>query len=189
MKYNCLGKNEYTKGKFSLIPLRAKDMLLIGKWRNEQIDVLRQNRYLTDKDQEFYYKHVVEKSFFEQEPSVILFSYLCSGACVGYGGLTNISWEFGRAEMSFLLETLFTHNPRLYGQYFSVFLALLKDVAFNELHFNRIFTETYDIRPVHVEILEKNDFVLEGRMREHLTVKGKIIDSLIHGCLKKTHDF
>jgi len=46
-----------------------------------------------------------------------------------------------------------------------------------------LFTETYDIRPRHVAILEMNGFKLEGRLIDHVLIDGKYIDALIHGCV------
>ena len=66
-----------------------------------------------------------------------------------------------------------------------MFIRLIKKVLFEDLNFNRIFTETYDIRPHHISILEKNGFQLEGRMREHIQINNKFVDSLIHGFLKE----
>jgi len=37
---------------------------------------------------------------------------------------------------------------------------------------------------LHVSILEKNGFVQEGRMRQHVIIKGTFHDALIHGIIK-----
>ena len=158
------------------------------KWRNEQIDVLRQNRLLTEADQDRYYREVVEPSFSEDRPRIILFSYLRDEDCIGYGGLTNIDWDSRRAEISFLVDTDRTRDLKVYREDFSVFLRLMKRIAFGALQFNRLFAETFDIRPHHIRILEDNGFRLEGRMRQHVIIRGRPVDSLIHGCLKEYCD-
>lgn len=161
--------------------------MLIKKWRNEQISVLRQNKILTDEDQYKYYNDVILPSMAENQPHLILFSYLLSGCCIGYGGFTNIDWIARKAEISFLLDTERAADPKLYQNEFSIFLGLVKKNAFNELNLNRLFTETFDIRPVHVDTLLNNGFELEGKLRQHVVSGGEFVNSLIHGCLKENY--
>jgi RimJ/RimL family protein N-acetyltransferase len=54
--------------------------------------------------------------------------------------------------------------------------------------FSRLFTETYDIRPHHVAVLEKVGFRLEGRLRKHIAVEGVVTDVLFHGLLLEDYD-
>ena len=183
--YTALATDEFANNEYTIVPLRTCDIYEIGKWRNEQIDFLRQKTILTDQDQKDYYERWVVPSFSETQPRIILFSYLEYNICIGYGGLTNIDWDNKRAELSFLLQTERTKTSQQYHRDLSHFLRLLKGVAFNELHFNRIFTETYDIRADHVLVLEENGFVLEGRLKQHVIIRGRLVDSLIHGCLRE----
>ncbi|KRE97946.1 hypothetical protein ASG89_29015 [Paenibacillus sp. Soil766] len=183
--YACLPADHFEEGAYALTPLREQDLLYIKEWRNTQIDVLRQNKLLTDDDQINYYNKVIKPSYTEEQPRLILFSYLMDGVCIGYGGLTNIDWSSLRAEVSFLLETTRIVDKVQYKRDFSMFLTLLKKVAFQSLAFNRLFTETYDIRPDHITALEKSGFRYEGRMKQHVQVQGAITDSIIHGCLKE----
>jgi hypothetical protein len=46
-----------------------------------------------------------------------------------------------------------------------------------------LFTETYDIRPLHISIIESAGFLREGVMHHHVRIDGHPVDSLIHGCL------
>ena len=183
--YKALATNEFSNNEYAIVPLREIDILEIAKWRNEQIDILRQNIVLTDQNQKGYYDKYVVPSFSESHPKIILFSYLEHNMCIGYGGLTNIDWENECTELSFLLQTERAKNVQRYHRDFSHFLHLLKRVVFNELDLNRIFTETYDIRADHIRVLEENGFVLEGRLRQHVVIRGRFVDSLIHGCLRE----
>lgn len=185
MKYIALKQQHYTLKEYSLVPLREEDIYKIKDWRNSQISVLRQKRMLTEEDQKNYYTNYVLPTFAEQTPSIILFSFLRNGSCIGYGGLTNIDWESKRIELSFLVDPLIYQDEPQYGECFSAYLTLIKQVVFDDLGFNRIFTETYDIRPFHISILEKNGFRYEGRMKEHVVIEEQFIDSLIHGYLKE----
>jgi RimJ/RimL family protein N-acetyltransferase len=185
--YKALTINELASNEYAIVPLREIDIFEVKQWRNDQIDVLRQNTVLTDRDQKEYYDRCVVPGFSETKPTIILFSYLEHNMCIGYGGLTNIDWENKRAELSFLVQTDRARNVQQYRKDFSHFLRLLKQVAFNELRFNRIFTETFDVRANHVLILEENGFVLEGRLKQHMLIRGRFVDSLIHGCLREYH--
>lgn len=183
--YKCLAKSVYEKEGYKLTTLREEDIFLIKDWRNAQIDVLRQKNKLTDEDQTRYYKSVVAPEFDKTRPSQILFSLLYEQSLIGYGGLVHISWEDKRAEVSFLVNPERALNDALYAKDFGAYLSLIKSAAYDDLKFNRLFTETYDIRPYHVSILEQNGFILEGRLRKHNFIQGKYVDSLIHGNLNE----
>jgi len=184
MKYNVLKINRYVLGEYAIVPLRKSDIFLVKKWRNAQMDILRQNIKLTDKDQREYYEHTFLPSCSSSSSAIILFSFLFENKCIGCGGLTNIDWYSRRAEMSFLVDVKRVADKRLYRKDIAAFIALIKRAAFDDLGLNRIFTETFDLRNFHILMLEENGFVLEGRMKEHVFVNGKYVDSLIHGLLR-----
>jgi len=167
--------------------LRKEDMFSIMHWRNQQIDYLRQAKKLTKADQIRYYESTVMESFSASEPKIILFSFLKSDKLIGYGGLTNLNYLDKRAELSFLLDSKRTQDKASYSKEFEVFIALVKKVCFEDLKFNRLFAETYDLRDYHIKTLSRSGFKLEGKMREHVKIKGKFVDSLIHGILRKDY--
>jgi RimJ/RimL family protein N-acetyltransferase len=185
MKYRILNNNTYKIEQYSIVPIRKEDILFIKKWRNEQMTILRQKKLLTNQEQFSYYEDDVVQSFSQVNPKNILFSYLYSDRCIGYGGLTNIDWLSKRAEISFLLDTKRVTDPALYEIEFTIFITFMKKVVFDDLNFNRIFTETYAFRQGHISILEKNGFRFEGRMKQHVMIKGKFVDSLLHGFLRE----
>ncbi|MDG0794584.1 GNAT family N-acetyltransferase [Cohnella ginsengisoli] len=187
MNYRHLSQARFALDGYSVTPIRLQDMYRIKTWRNEQIDVLRQTKPLTDEDQRAYFERVVEPSFADCEPRIMLFSYFQNEALIGYGGLTNIDWGHGRAEISYLVETSrsFESDSKRYGEDFGHFLALMKSIAFDELRLYRLYTETFDIRPVHVGVLERCGFLPEGRLRGHVKIGGAHVDSLMHGCLRE----
>jgi RimJ/RimL family protein N-acetyltransferase len=170
---------------YRLAYFAQEDALIVKQWRNEQVAVLRQDHLLTDREQINYYNNVIKPLFEMDQPEQILFSYHKKNELIGYGGLTHIDWVSCRAEISFLLATDRTKDHDSYGQEFSRFLKLLKRTAFNELGLNRLYTETFDLRPWHVEVLEKNNFRFEGRLKQHVLIEDRYIDSLMHGCLKE----
>ncbi len=183
----CLTKKRFDFNEHSLVPIRYEDIFLIKDWRNKQVSILRQQELLTDSQQEAYYQRCILPQFFSSTPNFILFSYLHESRCIGYGGLVHIDWLSKRAEVSFLLDPGFTSDDKVYTQKFSIFLSLIKEVSFNVLSFNKIFTETYDIRSVHIQVLEKSSFRIEGRLRQHVFIEQKYVDSLMHGYLKEDY--
>lgn len=183
-RYKILKKQNFSFQNYTLIPIREEDMKLIKNWRNDQIDILRQEKPITNEQQINYYNQVIKKSFNDDRPTLILFSFLHDNSCIGYGGLTNIDWNTKNAELSFLVDTNRTSDPNMYENDFISFLHLIFELTFDELNFTRIFTETYDIRFVHISILEKSGFQLEKRLKQQKRIRETLIDVLIHSYVK-----
>ena len=182
--YRLLPQAEYRWQNYQLVPIRYEDREPIRAWRNAQLEVLRQAEPLTAAQQEAYFQRVVLPLFEQEQPGQLLFSLLHNNELIAYGGLVHLSWPDGRAEVSFLVDPTRAADPATYRQDFRAYLRLLGQVAFEDLKFNRLFTETYDIRPAHVAILEEAGFRLEGRLRQHVQLKpGTFADSLMHGQL------
>lgn len=187
--YRCLNTNKFEYGDYKITPVRKKDILKIKDWRNIQIDILRQKELLTNKKQIEYFNKVVFPLFGKDKPSQIIFSFFKNEELIGYGGLVHINWEDRRAEVSFLLNPERLKNKTQYKKDFSAFLKFMKHVAYIELNFNRLYTETFDIRKHHIRVLVENRFYPEGRMKQHVLIRNKFIDSLIHGNLKEYEKF
>ncbi|MBJ6109870.1 GNAT family N-acetyltransferase [Hymenobacter sp. BT523] len=184
MTYRPLPAADYRWNDYQLIPIRYEDRESIRAWRNAQLPVLRQAAPLTAEQQEAYFQRVVLPLFEQERPGQLLFSLLHAGQLIAYGGLVHISWPDLRAEVSFLVDPVRAADAATYRQDFLAHLRLLGRVAFEGLKFNRLFTETYDIRPAHVAILEEAGFRLEGRLRQHVQLApGTFADSLMHGQL------
>ena len=184
MTYRPLSQAEYRYEAYRLIPIRYEDREPIRAWRNAQLDVLRQAAPLTSEQQEAYFQRVVLPLFEQEKPGQLLFSLLHEDKLIAYGGLVHISWADLRAEVSFLVEPARAADEATYRRDFRAHLRLLGQVAFEGLKFNRLFTETYDIRPAHIAILEEAGFRLEGRLRQHIQLApGTFTDSLMHGQL------
>jgi hypothetical protein len=132
-KYNCLNQNEFKALDYKIVPIRYKDRLAIMKWRNEQIYHLRQDKPLTEADQEFYFNTVINKLYDKEKPSQLLFSFLKDDVCIGYGGLVHINWVDKNAEISFVMDTKLEKEN--FATYWKIFLNLIEQVAFNELNF------------------------------------------------------
>ncbi len=177
---NCLKENSSKYENYALVPIRMQDADLIRKWRNEQIEFLRQEKTISNEEQKSYFKKVIKHSFDQTEPELILFSFLEKSKLIGYGGFVNIDWENKISEISFLIETKRSKNELVYEKDFSIFLSFLKKIACNELKFNGLFAETYNIRPNHIRILEKNRFKKSKRKNNVKIIEGKLVDVLFH---------
>ena len=182
-KYSFLASNKFCLDEYCLVPFMEQEMELIRKWRNEQIDYLRQNKPLTKDEQSKYYHQVIKKSFYEKKPEMILFSFILKNNCIGYGGFVHIDWNLKKAELSFVLDTNRTEKLETYKKEFSIFLKIILNIGFKQILFHKIFTETFDIRPNTILVLEKAGFVLENRLLSKNYINGSYIDSLFHRIL------
>ena len=182
-KYSFLASNKFCLDEYCLVPFMEQEMELIRKWRNEQIDYLRQNKPLTKDEQSKYYHQVIKKSFYEKKPEMILFSFILKNNCIGYGGFVHIDWNLKKAELSFVLDTNRTEKLETYKKEFSIFLKIILNIGFKQILFHKIFTETFDIRPNTILVLEKAGFVLENRLSSKNYINGSYVDSLFHRIL------
>lgn len=179
--YACLHRQDFAEGDYALCPVRWGDIESIRAWRNAQLDVLRQESPLTAADQEAYYREVVRLQMLEVRPTQLLFSFLCKGRLIGYGGLVHVSWPDNRAELSFLVDSDRATTDH-YKHDFAVFIRLIVEVA-GELQLHRLTTETFAFRTDHMKVLNRAGFEEEGRLRDHVRLGGRYVDSILHGLL------
>lgn len=181
--YKVLNKQIYSLGDYSIVPIRFEDRHAIMKWRNEQIYHLRQDRPLTIEDQDNYFNNVISKLFEEDFPKQIIFSYLKNDKCIGYGGIVHINWIDKNAEISFIMNTKLESTEK--EAHWSVFLALIEEVAFKELFLHKINTYAFDLRPYLYEIFENSGFYKEAILREQCLFDKQYIDVIIHSKINK----
>ena len=62
-KYDFINFNNLHLRDYKIRPIRKNDIQKIRKWRNEQIDILRQNKEISVSEQNQYYKISIKKSF------------------------------------------------------------------------------------------------------------------------------
>ena len=183
MKYKCLNQQVYKTGAYALQPLRDEDKFHILKWRNEQIYHLRQEKELSEADQEKYFNTVVADLFKTEKPGQVLFSYLENDKCIGYGGLVHINWKDRYAEISFIIDTSLEKN--FFEKHWVTYLSLIEQVAFSGLGLHKIFTYAFDLRPQLYKAVEAAGFKQEARLKEHCFFDGKYIDVVIHSKINK----
>lgn len=166
-----------------LCPMEKSYLRNLKKWRNLQINVLRQFTPLTDCDQETWFESL------QNDSRRVIFAILTceenlkEPTFIGYCGITNIDFKNERGEISFLLDPDRATNEKLYREDFLSILEMLSRYSFEELNLNKLFTETFSFREFHIKILEEFDFKREGVLRNHHFTRGEYFDSIIHSLL------
>ena len=171
-----------SSGSLRIRPIHWEDREHIRRWRNAQIDVLRQAEPLSVVEQDRYFLEVVAPQLEMAHPPQILWAFEEDGVLIGYGGLVHIQWADRRAEVSFLTDEA-RLAPETFTRDWNGFLSLLASTASDALGFHKLTTETYEIRPLVIDILESNGFVREGTHPDHHRVDGRWVASLSHGLL------
>lgn len=170
-------------GDFELRCIEDADIEAIRLWRNAQMPVLRQTAPISRDQQRSYFASQIWPQMGQEHPVTILVTVLRGGEVIGYGGLVHCAWEHSRAEISVLFAPEIAADDHTYREALLAFLTMIRAVGFMRLGFNRLTLETYDIRPLHIGILEEAGFLREGRLREHVEMDGRRIDSLLHAAL------
>tara|TARA_B110000438_G_C15772830_1_gene632713 strand:- start:83 stop:643 length:561 start_codon:yes stop_codon:yes gene_type:complete len=182
--YKIISKKKFQVQSYSIDVIQKENIEQIRIWRNDQIDILRQKKHITSSEQIKYFKNNVWPEMYLKYPEKILMNFNKNKELIGYGGLVNISWKNKKAELSFLLSSTRCNNEKIYDKDFTVFLKLIKKLAFEYLNFESLFSETYNIRPKHINILENNSFIQRKIIKKNIKIKGKLIDSIFHVCQK-----
>lgn len=178
--YKCLTVNNFKNGSYSLVPIRDKDKFEIMKWRNEQIDILRQKELLTKEIQKNYFKTVVNELFHQQQPEQLLWSFFENDKLIGYGGLVHIDWKVKHGEISFITETSRNSSSDVFISDWYNFLEIIKNIASEYLNFSSIYTYAYDIRPLLYVALLKQNFKEIKRIPNSIEIKNQLKDIVIH---------
>lgn len=179
--YLCLSQQKFEYGIFKIIPVQMGDRFQIMKWRNEQIEILRQENYLTENDQNFYFENIVSRQFGENHPNQLLFSYYENEILIGYGGLVHIDWKSKNAELSFIIDTYRNKDIDRFKNDLVIFLNLISRVCFDDLKFKKLHTTVYEIenRAPYIEVIKEFGFILEGNLKNHIYINGEFKNLLI----------
>ena len=180
-KYKALNQNIFSNGEYKIVPLRFEDRIDIMNWRNEQMYHLRQDKLLTEKTQEKYFKETISSLFEQQKPNQILFSYLKNDKCIGYGGLVHINWIDKNAEISFIMNTDLEENH--FHFHWSTYLKMIESLAFEELGFHKLYVYAFDLRPHLYKVLLDSNYFRDAILKEHCCFDNQFIDVVIHSKL------
>lgn len=178
MTYICLNRQIFLAEEYSIVPIRIEDKYEIMKWRNEQIYHLRQSKPLTIQDQDAYFSSVITKLFSQEKPNQILFSYLKNDVCIGYGGLVHINWLDRNAEISFLINTEL--EQKAFQLHWATYLGLIEKVGFEELKLHKLYVYAFDLRQHLYTMLERNNYLLDARLKDHCFFNGSYKDVVIY---------
>lgn len=161
-KYKCLQKQIFRRNQYCLSPIQDGDKYKIMFWRNEQIEILRQNIILTKSDQLLYFKNSVDTLFHQERPLNILWRFLYKGQLIGYGGLVHIDWSKLSAEISFLTKTD-RNSDEIFRSDFHNYLQIIFRITFEDLKIRKIYTTVYDLksRSAYIEVIHQNGFEID----------------------------
>lgn len=185
-KYKSLVCNEFFFEEYKIVPIRFEDRMNIMNWRNEQMYHLRQDKLLTIKDQDSYYKNTISKLFNEKKPNQIIFSFLKNEELIGYGGLVHINWIDQNAEISFIMNT--DLEKKFFKKKWSIFLLLIEKAAFNQLNLKKIYVYAFDLRIYLYEVLLESNYFLDARLTNHCFFNDSFLDVVIHSKLNNLVD-
>ena len=181
-KYKDLSIQSYSENEFTLLPIRFDDRYKIMKWRNEQIFHLRQDKLLSKEDQDYYFNNVVTELFKKNNPDQLLFSFLKSNKCVGYGGLVHIDWLNKNAEISFVMNT--NDEFKYFKKYWKMFLEFIEFIAFDDLKLHKIYVYSFDLRPKLYEVLTESNYFKDAVLKSHVFINYKFIDVVIYSKIR-----
>lgn len=176
--FKCLIQNQFIFENYKLIPIRFLDKDLIRAWRNDQIEILRQQQVLTLDSQFKYFSTIIFETFHQDFPDQLIFSFLENGKMIGYGGLVHIDWDNKNAEISFLLATELNFENN-YLKLFSSFLILIELVA-KSINLNKIFTYGYNINEYRFKPLIEKKYIKEVQLSNHILINEKLYDIKIY---------
>jgi hypothetical protein len=169
--------------RYQLRPIHWNDRHAIRQWRNEQIEVLRQQNPLSVNDQDNYFSNIVLPQLAQDQPDQILFAFLENSQLVGYGGFVHIVWADRSAEVSFLTETYRSVGQDLFHDWLE-YLNLLTQVG-RQIELNQLTTETYVSRGPLIAFLENFGFSREIDVGDHHVLDGVQVSSVHHKYLFK----
>lgn len=93
---------------------------------------------------------------------------------------------FNYNEVSNQAEIGYVFNKKIWNMgYGTESLGLLIDFAFENLKLHKLFAKVVENNIGSSKILEKNNFVLEGRLKDHFYIDNKYYDALLYGIINK----
>lgn len=102
---------------------------------------------------------------------------------IGTAMIFNFDQEANQAEIGYVFHR--DHWGKGYG---TECVALMTDFAFKSLHLHKLHASVVEANRGSARILEKNRYVLEGRLRDHYFIEGKYHDALLYGKIQTQKD-
>ena len=127
----------------TLKPLTLENMETVRKWRHEYRETLRTPYMLTEEMQADYYKNVIcNRDSNTRYWGLWEMSARHVDTLIGYGGLENISWENGNAEISLLIGP--EYQKQGYGR---IAVGMFLYEAFFRMRLHSVHGECYSCGP------------------------------------------
>jgi len=128
----------------NLEPLKRRQALTVAEWRNRERRFLRTPYFITEDMQSAFYDDVVNNRnskhrYYAITETVNVMPGEPITELIGMGGITNIEWENGNAEISLILDPL--KRGKGHG---AEAVDLLLDEAFNNIGLEMIYGEVYN---------------------------------------------
>ena len=115
-----------------------KDVEQVRRWRNEALNTLRTPFRLTEEMQARFY----EDAICNRQSNSRWWSFYEAGALVAFGGLTDIEWENGLAEISLIVRPDVQRSG--YGR---KAVSMIMAEGFGNMGLNTICGECYECNP------------------------------------------
>lgn len=98
---------------------------------------------------------------------------------IGTAMLFNFDREANHAEIGYVF-----HSGSWGKGHGTEAVALMSAFAFESIELHKLNARVVDVNIGSARVLEKNGFVLEGRLRDHYHIDGSYYDSLLYGKLR-----
>ncbi len=93
-------------------------------------------------------------------------------------GFWKITPEHYRAEIGYMLRTEYQHQGIMHEA-----LSAVLDYGFKDMNLHSVEANVNPANEASIRLLERNNFILEGRFRENYFYNGKFLDSNIYSLL------
>ncbi|MDR6999104.1 GNAT family N-acetyltransferase [Neobacillus niacini] len=101
-------------------------------------------------------------------------------AIIGTAMIFNFDQEANQAEIGYVF-----HQDHWGMGYGTESVALMSDFAFKSLNLHKLHASVVDANIGSIRILEKNEYELEGRLKDHYFIEDKYYDALLFGKITK----
>ncbi|MFL0245820.1 GNAT family N-acetyltransferase [Candidatus Clostridium stratigraminis] len=102
---------------------------------------------------------------------------------IGTAMIFNFDKEANQAEIGYVFHK--DHWGKGYGR---ECVALISDFAFESLKLHKLHATVVDVNIGSSRILEKNGYLLEGRLKDHFFIENKYYDALLFGKIQNMKD-
>lgn len=97
---------------------------------------------------------------------------------IGTAMVFNFDHVANHAEVGYVL-----HRDHWGKGYITEAVSLMNAYAFNTLKLHKLYARVVDANIGSSKVLEKNDYILEGRLKDHFFIEGSYYDELLYGNL------